>query len=315
MNLGAQAVIPMRPTLKPANYPRKRDMPAVVTKQSKYPLPYFAHQQLDTAYFPRDIGLPVGRPKVENGENAVWDDDDSDNGADLESDAGEASHPSKTRRKPDFIGNDFKASDVKNMKIRGGRPAIAKKVSADLDSDDELIVRMKEARFLEKDIAQALVDQGRIAYNPKTIGTRWRRIKAKLQKRQDDLLDADLTDWHDGDDDILLQAVIKADAEVDRLKAEIDGRKWRMVADSMKNMKPVVNFSQNACRSRYDALMAGNAKPTPESIPNPTPEILERIQSRLDKEARLARDQQQPNGQQQTNIAGNAWSSRQRHYF
>jgi len=106
---------------------------------------------------------------------------------------------SKARRKSRFIGNALEASDVKNMKMRGGRPAIAKKVSADLDSDDELIVRMKEARFLERDIAQALIDQGRIAYNPKTIGTRWRRIKAKLQKRQDDLLDADLTDWHDGD--------------------------------------------------------------------------------------------------------------------
>lgn len=58
---------------------------------------------------------------------------------------------------------------------------------------------MKEARYLEKDIAQALIDQGRTAYNPKTIGTRWRRLKAALQKRQDDLLDADLTDWHEGD--------------------------------------------------------------------------------------------------------------------
>ncbi|KAK6379380.1 hypothetical protein LTS17_006298 [Exophiala oligosperma] len=220
---------------------------------------------------------------------------------------------SKARRKTDFIGSDIKAADVKSMKMRGGRPAIAKKVTADLDSDDELIVRMKEARFLERDIAQALVDQGRIAYNPKTIGTRWRRIKAKLQKRQDDLLDADLTDWHDGDDDVLLQAVIKADAEVDRLKAEIDNRKWRMVADCMKNMKPVINFSQNACHSRYDALMAGNAKPTPESIPNPGPEVLERIQSRINKEARLAKDQQPD--VQQANIAGNAWSSRQRHYF
>jgi len=35
----------------------------------------------------------------------------------------------------------------------------------------------------------------------------------------------------------LLQAVIKADAEVDRLKAEIDTRKWRIVADGMKNLK------------------------------------------------------------------------------
>lgn len=85
------------------------------------------------------------------------------------------------------------------MKVAGGRPALAKKVTADLDSDDELIVRMKEARYLEKDIAQALIDQGRTAYNPKTIGTRWRRLKQALAKRHDALLDADLTDWHEGD--------------------------------------------------------------------------------------------------------------------
>ncbi len=85
------------------------------------------------------------------------------------------------------------------MKMVGGRPAVAKKVTADLDSDDELIVRMKEARYLEKDIAQALINQGRTAYNPKTIGTRWRRLKAALQRRQDEMLDADLTDWHEGD--------------------------------------------------------------------------------------------------------------------
>lgn len=58
---------------------------------------------------------------------------------------------------------------------------------------------MKEARFLEKDIAKALVDRGYTAYNPKTIGTRWRRLKAALQRRQDEMLDADLSDWHDDD--------------------------------------------------------------------------------------------------------------------
>ncbi|KAK5464856.1 hypothetical protein LTS15_001419 [Exophiala xenobiotica] len=311
MDLGARAIIPMRIKPNPVVYPRRRGAPAVVYKQSHYPLPYFAHQQLDPTYFPQDMGVPVGGPKGEEGDIA-WDDDDSDNGADLESDADDmvpvgSTRKSKARRKSRYIGNATEASDVKNMKMRGGRPAVAKKVSADLDSDDELIVRMKEARFLERDIAQALIDQGRIAYNPKTIGTRWRRIKAKLQKRQDDLLDADLTDWHDGDDDVLLQAVIKADAEVDRLKAEIDTRKWRIVADGMKNLK-------NACRERYESLQNGTAKPTPESIPNPTPEVLARVQSRIDKEARVAKDQHTP-ADQQANIAGNAWSSRQRHYF
>lgn len=58
---------------------------------------------------------------------------------------------------------------------------------------------MKEAKYLEKDIAQRLIDEGRINYNPKTIGTRWSRIRRAMQERQDKLLDAELTDWHDGD--------------------------------------------------------------------------------------------------------------------
>ena len=85
------------------------------------------------------------------------------------------------------------------MKITGGRPAMAKKVTADLDSDDELIVRMKQARYQEKDIAQRLRDEGRINYNSKTIGTRWTRLCKALQKQQDELLDGEVTDWHDGD--------------------------------------------------------------------------------------------------------------------
>lgn len=85
------------------------------------------------------------------------------------------------------------------MRLSGGRPAVAKKVTADLDSDDDLIVRMKNAKYLEKDIAHRLAEEGRINYNPKTIGTRWARIKKAMQKQQDDLLDAELTDWHDGD--------------------------------------------------------------------------------------------------------------------
>lgn len=85
------------------------------------------------------------------------------------------------------------------MRTSGGRPALAKKVTADLDSDDELIVRMKNAKYLEKDIAQRLADEGRIKYNAKTIGTRLARIRKKLQERNDKLLDAELTDWHDGD--------------------------------------------------------------------------------------------------------------------
>jgi len=87
----------------------------------------------------------------------------------------------------------------KRLKTIGARPALAKKVTADLDSDDELIVRMKNAKYLEKDIAKRLADEGRTKYNVKTIGTRWAHLKKKLQEKNDQMLDEELTDWHDGD--------------------------------------------------------------------------------------------------------------------
>jgi hypothetical protein len=83
--------------------------------------------------------------------------------------------------------------------MAGGRPALAKRITADLDSDDDIIVRMKESKYLEKDIAEYLKNRGRTNYNPKTIGTRWTRLKKVLADKNDSLLDEDLTDWHDGD--------------------------------------------------------------------------------------------------------------------
>lgn len=53
---------------------------------------------------------------------------------------------------------------------------------------------MKNAKYLEKDIAERLAKEGRINYHPKTIGTRWARIKKMLQKVQDQMLDDELTD-------------------------------------------------------------------------------------------------------------------------
>ncbi|EXJ87802.1 hypothetical protein A1O1_04729 [Capronia coronata CBS 617.96] len=297
--------------------------PPVVHRQSLVRLPYFAHQQLDPSYFPGEIGLPIGGPKEPGEGDGTWDDDDSDAAADAESDADDdltldINARPKKRRKGKTVAKEANAADVKHMKMAGGRPAVAKKVTADLDSDDEIIVRMKEARFLEKDIAQALVDQGRTAYNPKTIGTRWRRLKQALQKRQDELLDADMSDWHEGDDDVLVEAVIKADKETKKAIEEAQARKWRIVADRMKTVNPVLNFSHKACRERYDALVNGNAKPTPESHPNPTPEILARIQSRKTKEQKILQDKQKmapPNERENENIQANGWSSRRRTYF
>jgi hypothetical protein len=132
---------------------------------------------------------------------------------------------------------------------------------------------------------------------------------------------------------VLLKALEKADADVEKAKRDADEKKWRIVADQMKVLKvwigfantciahhlfnplqPVVNFSQNACRDRFEALQAGTAKPPPESIPNPDEQALARIQSRREKEQKIREDAHSiaPNA---NNIEGNAWTSRMRTYY
>jgi hypothetical protein len=45
------------------------------------------------------------------------------------------------------------------------------------------------------------------------------------------------SDTDDFQDEVLAQAIEKADAEVVRIKQEADAKKWRMVADKMKTIK------------------------------------------------------------------------------
>lgn len=46
-----------------------------------------------------------------------------------------------------------------------------------------------------------------------------------------------LCDTNDVQDEVLAEAIAKADAEVEKIKQEIDAKKWRMVADKMKFLK------------------------------------------------------------------------------
>lgn len=71
--------------------------------------------------------------------------------------------------------------------------------SDDLDVPDEILVRMKEAKYLEREIAEHLAKKFDVDYNPKTIGTRYTRIKEKAAKAQDKLFVPGQTLWHDGD--------------------------------------------------------------------------------------------------------------------
>ncbi|RMZ83918.1 hypothetical protein DV737_g1504, partial [Chaetothyriales sp. CBS 132003] len=214
-----------------------------VPQRKQYDIPYFAHDQLDPVRFAADLGLPVGSPPSGNLNQRMvtsakdWDEADSD-GADMADETCDEEHPSDgdCKRKRNSV-TPLEGRASKRNKGGDGRPAMSKRVTADLDSDDEIIVRMKNAKYQEKDIAKRLADEGRMFYNTKTIGSRWGRLRRVMQARQDELLDANLTDWHEGDDDVLKEAIKKADEVVEKAIQEAQDRKWRLVADNMKVMK------------------------------------------------------------------------------
>jgi hypothetical protein len=100
-------------------------------------------------------------------------------------------------------------------------------------------------------------------------------------------------------------------------RAEKDqGKSFAACQDSVHSdvSQPVLNFSQHACRKRYEALTEGTAKPTPESISNPDEKTKERIESRREKLKRIQEDSQRKE-QRKANLQGNAWTSRPVKYF
>jgi len=90
-------------------------------------------------------------------------------------------------------------AEYKKVRVEGGRSAMPKKVVWDLDSDDEIIVRMKQEKRSDSDVVERLVKEGRTRYHPKTISSRWVRLKRVLAAHEDEMLDEQLTDWHEGD--------------------------------------------------------------------------------------------------------------------
>jgi len=76
---------------------------------------------------------------------------------------------------------------------------LPKKITADLDSEDEIILNMKGEGYGDVQIAEHLSKQNRVQYDHKTIATRFIRIKRAISARQDERLEEGLTDWHEGE--------------------------------------------------------------------------------------------------------------------
>ena len=74
-------------------------------------------------------------------------------------------------------------------------PAYHKRVTHELDSDDELIMQMREKGFSDRQIADKLAKDGRVRYDQKSISTRIMRIRLAQAENVEILLREGYKEW------------------------------------------------------------------------------------------------------------------------
>lgn len=100
---------------------------------------------------------------------------------------------------------DKPSSRVSGTWGRAGRkkgetlPAYSKRVSHELDSDDELMMNMRDKGYSDKAIVERLKKEGRVRYDAKSISTRIMRINIAQAKNVDFLLKEGYKEWEFSD--------------------------------------------------------------------------------------------------------------------
>ncbi|KAJ4355236.1 hypothetical protein N0V95_003131 [Ascochyta clinopodiicola] len=143
---------------------------------------------------------------------------------------------------------------------RDGLPAYHKKVSAQLDPDDELMLRMREKGYSDRQISDKLAQDGRVRYDQKSISTRIMRIRLAQAENVDFLLREGYKEWKFDDDQHLVQAYALADIEISYEIERIRAWRFRKVSEYMRRLDKESLFSANACRIRYGELVQGTAR-------------------------------------------------------
>lgn len=81
------------------------------------------------------------------------------------------------------------------MRVEGGHPPSRRRITSELNSDDEIILSMKQDKRTDREIAQTLADAGRVKYSVKTISSRYKRLRMVVAKQRDDMLDRKEAHW------------------------------------------------------------------------------------------------------------------------
>ena len=86
--------------------------------------------------------------------------------------------------------------EEKCKRVPGGKAAVPKKIVTDYDSDDARIMELKDLGYADEYVAARLAQEDRVRYDPKSVGSRWFRIKKLVKKQEEQRLDDEMSDWH-----------------------------------------------------------------------------------------------------------------------
>lgn len=90
-------------------------------------------------------------------------------------------------------------TDQSNIRVLGGKAAGPKPIKANYDDDDARIVELKQQGWSDEYVARKLAEEGRIRYVGRTVGSRWLRIRKALEAKEEEILEDNLSDWHEGE--------------------------------------------------------------------------------------------------------------------
>ncbi|KAK5128492.1 hypothetical protein LTR85_003160 [Meristemomyces frigidus] len=141
----------------------------------------------------------------------------------------------------------------------GGRAAVPKRIVADYDSDDGRIISLKQQCYSDEYVAQKLIQEGRIRYVPKTVGSRWLRLRKALEQAEGEKLDDELSDWHVGEDELLKTSFDAIENKFEREMQKVIERKWKEISANLADRLQRKKYTAKACRERFSQVQEGNA--------------------------------------------------------
>lgn len=205
----------------------------------------------------------------------------------------------------------------RNRKKGETLPAYHKRVTHELDSDDELMMEMREKGFSDRQIADKLAKDGRVRYDQKSISTRIMRIRLAQADNVDFLLREGYKEWEFDDvshpvdewssqnqgltciqDCLLMQAYALADIEVSYEVERIRAWRFKKVSEYMRRLKKDALFSATACRERYNALVEGTARIPTEMDDDPDTRRMELETYRVTREEARNKEQDEKDAQE-----------------